>query len=77
MAKDSSNSSYPRFKHVPTAAKDQDDLETDCDTIKGESDVDSDESDDHDSDSSAFTTPCVLDDLEHYDVASRPQEHQE
>ena len=49
----------------------EDDLHIDGDTSDDKVLVDN-EFDEHNS--SAFTSPCALDDLEIYDVTSRPQE---
>ena len=72
MAEDSMNSSSPWFKHVPTIAENYDDLGN---GHNSESNITSDEYD-HD-DHISFTTPCTLDNLNLYDVTSRPHEYQE
>lgn len=70
VAKDSSSSSRPWFDDDPSA---KEDLSIDGDT----SDEPSDDRallDDDNHSSRAFPTSCALDDLELYDVTSRPQE---
>jgi hypothetical protein len=64
VAKDSSNSSTPWFEHVLDALGDQDDLDLECDRMSGESNGDCA--------SSGFTAPSGLDDVELFDVTSRP-----
>ena len=74
LAKDSSSSSRLWFEPIPSVEEDF--------GIDGDSD-DADEphddgvpyTDDYeDHNSSAFSTPCALDDLELYDITSRPRE---
>ena len=72
MAIDSTNSSSPWFNPVPTITKNYDDLGN---GHNSESNITSDEYD-HD-DHSSFTTLCTLDNLNLYDVTSRPHEYQE
>jgi hypothetical protein len=69
VAKDSSNISTPCFNHVPDALGDEDDLDIESDKASRES------SGDHAS--SGFTAPIALDDIELFDVTSRPRERQE
>lgn len=69
VAEDSSNSSNPWFKLDFDAPGDENDIDT-------MSDRSSPESSGNDA-SSGFTAPSAFDDIEHFDVTSRPQEHQE
>ena len=69
VAKDSSNFSTPCFNPVPYALVDEDDLDIESDRASCES------SGDHAS--SGFTAPSALDDIELFDVTSRPRERQE
>ena len=69
VPKDSSSSSQRWFG--PISSIEEDDLGIDGDTSDDRVPVD-DEFDEHNS--SAFTSPCILHDLEIYDVTSRPQE---
>jgi hypothetical protein len=71
VAKDSSNSSTPWLSPVPDAPEDGDDLGIESDRSSASVEF----SDDHAS--SGFTAPTALDDIELFDVTSRPQEHQE
>jgi hypothetical protein len=73
VAKDASTSSRPWFE--PILSAEEDDLGTDGDSLEEPSDDGGpliDEFGGHTS--STFTSPCALDDLELYDVTSRPQE---
>ena len=65
MAKDETNSSTPWMETVPDALRDQDDLDNEGDESNG------------DRDSSGFTPSSALDDIELFDVTSRPREQQE
>lgn len=65
VAKDETNSSSPWLEPVPDALRDQDDLDNESDESNG------------DRDSSGFTPPSALDDLEIFDVTSRPRKQQE
>ena len=65
VAKDETNSSTPWMETVPNAHQDQDDFDNESHESNG------------DRDSSGFTRPCALDDIELFDVTSRPQEQQE
>ena len=73
MVKDSFSSSRTSF--APISSAEEDDLGTNGDIGNEPSDgrvpliYEND-----DNNSSAFTTPCALDDLELYNVTSRPQE---
>lgn len=62
VAKDSSNSSTPWFRHVLHALEDQDNLELECDKMSGASNGFRA--------SSGFTAPSALDDVEPIDVTS-------
>ena len=65
VAKDETNSSTPWMEAVPNAHQDQDDFDSEGHESNG------------DHDSSGFTPPSALDDIELFDVTSRPQEQQE
>ena len=74
FSKDSSSSYRPWFEPIPSV---EEDLGIDGDSDNEPNDEvhgvpHIDEYEDHNS--HAFTTPCALDDLELYDVTSRPQE---
>ena len=71
VAKESSNSSTPWIDLVPNALMDDADLYIDSDIDKELTDASDAEA------SSGFTTPSALDDIELFDITSRPQEHQE
>ena len=77
MAKDSSSSTHPWFEAEPTSSAEENNLGIDGDSSNEQTATDdrvlvSGASDNHIS--SAFTAPCALDDLELYDVTSRPLE---
>ena len=76
LAKDSSSSYHPWFEPIPSVEEDfgiDGDRDNDDDPHdNGAPYIDNDDYEDHNS--SAFTTPCALDDLELYDITSRPQE---
>ena len=69
VAKDESNSSSSWLEFVRDALGDQDDLGIGSDRDSGESNGDHD--------SSGLTPPSALDDLDLFDVTSKPREHQE
>jgi hypothetical protein len=69
VAKNSANSSTLCFKPIPDALGEEDDLDIESDRATPES------SGDHAS--SGFTALSALNDMEFFDVTSRPQEHQE
>ena len=60
MARDETNSSTPWIEIVPNAHQDQQDFDNESDESNG------------DCDSSGFTSPSALDDIELFDVTSRP-----
>jgi len=77
VAKDSSSSTHPWFEADPTSSAEENDLGIDGDSSDEPTATDdrvlvSDASDNNIS--SAFTAPCALDDLDLYDVTSRPLE---
>ena len=77
VAKDSSSSTHPWFEVEPTSSAEENNLGIDGDssdeqTATSDRVLVSDASDNHIS--SAFTAPCALDDLDLYDVTSRPLE---
>jgi hypothetical protein len=71
VAKDSSNSSTPWLSSIPDAREDGDDLGIESDRASASAEFSGDHA------SSGFTAPTALDDIELFDVTSRPQEHQE
>jgi hypothetical protein len=71
VAKDSSNSSTPWLGPVSDAPEDGDDLGFESDRTSASAEFSGDHA------SSGFTSPSVLDDIDIFDVTSRPQEHQE
>jgi len=77
VAKDSSSSTHPWFEAIPSAKEDDFGIDGDnSDEASANDECDrgslNDASDGHNS--TTFTDPCALDDLELYDVTSRPQE---
>jgi hypothetical protein len=69
VAKDSSNSSTPWLNVVSDAPEDGDNLGIESDKASATAKFSGDPS--------GFTAPSALDDIELFDVTSRPQEHQE
>ena len=65
VAKDETNSSTPWMETISNAHQDQDDFDNESHESNG------------DCDSSGFTPPSALDDIELFDVTSRPQEQEE
>lgn len=74
LAKDSSSSYRPWFEPIPSVEEDFG-IDGDSDDVDEPHDDGVPYIDDYeDHNSSAFSTPCALDDLELYDITSRPQE---